>query len=143
MPMHTVSATEMLRLYLTAVTAAGLADNAAASPIANLFWSLHTANPGVAGTQATSEIAYTGYARQPIARLPAAWSIAANIATPAASIDFPQMTAGAGGVVTFIALGKLVSGAGQILWSGTLTPNITVAVGVTPRITSGTSIKID
>ncbi len=40
-----------------------IADNAATSPITNLYVSLHTGDPGEAGDQTTSEAAYTSYAR--------------------------------------------------------------------------------
>ena len=58
----------ILNLIFRAVAIANIADNAAASPLTNLYWSLHTADPGEAGTQATSETSYGSYARQPVAR---------------------------------------------------------------------------
>jgi hypothetical protein len=42
----------LLKLIFNAVAIANIADNAAASPLTNLFWALHTADPGDAGTQA-------------------------------------------------------------------------------------------
>jgi len=51
--------------------AAGLQNSAAAG---SLYLSLHTADPGEAGTQSTSEVAYTGYARVAVARSGAGFS---------------------------------------------------------------------
>jgi hypothetical protein len=106
----------------------------------SLYVSLHTANPGEAGDQTTSEIAYTGYARQGIVRTGAAWTVTANSASPASNIDFPEMTGGAGGTVTYFAVGTSVSGAGKVLYYGTVSPNISVTTGVIPRLTTSTAI---
>ena len=45
--------------------AGGLQNSATAG---NLYFSLHTADPGEAGDQTTSEITYTSYARVAVAR---------------------------------------------------------------------------
>ena len=45
---------------------------------ANLFWALHTADPGEAGAQNTSEATYTGYARIAVSRDVAGLIIAGN-----------------------------------------------------------------
>lgn len=102
--------------------------------VGSLFISLHTADPGEAGTQATNEIAYTGYARQALARTSGNFSVTGNTMSLAVNVDFPEMTGGAGGTVTHWAVGVAVSGATTILYKGTVSPNIAVANGVTPRI---------
>lgn len=109
----------------------------------SLYLSLHTADPGEAGTQATSETAYTGYARQAIARSGAAWTITANSASPAADTDFPEATALPGGALTFFGVGTAVSGAGKLLWAGALTPSITMATNTIPRLKSTSTITED
>jgi hypothetical protein len=60
--------------------------------------------------------------------------------SPAADITFGLMTAGAGGTATYASVGVAVSGATKILYSGTLTPNITVTNGTTPIIKAGSTI---
>lgn len=55
---------DLLQLIFNAVAIANLAQNGV-SPITNIEVSLHTADPGEAGDQTTSETAYTGYARIP------------------------------------------------------------------------------
>jgi hypothetical protein len=60
--------TGLLDLIFTGTGIAGIADNAASSPLTSLYLSLHTADPGEAGDQTTSEAAYTSYARVAVAR---------------------------------------------------------------------------
>lgn len=134
---------DLLKLIFNATAIANLADNALVSPFTNLYVSLHTADPGEAGDQTTSEISYTGYARVAVARTSGGWTITANSVSPAASIDFGQMTAGTGGVATYAAVGTASSGAGKILYSGALSPTITVNNGVTPRIPTTSTITED
>lgn len=109
----------------------------------SLYLALHTADPGEAGSATTSEISYTGYARQAVARSSAGFTVSGSSVTLTNNVDFPEMTAGTGGTVTHFSVVKEVSGASVILYSGTVTPNITVAVGVTARIKSSTSIVED
>lgn len=130
--------TDMLELYFNATTHANLADDASASPAANLSVALHTADPLDAGNQATSEIAYTGYARINVARTGGGWSVSGDTVTPVADIDFGEMTGGAGGTVTHFSVGTGVSD--YMMYHGTVTPNIVVTSGVTPRLTTATAI---
>ena len=46
-----------------------------ASPLTNLYVSLHTANPGAGGAQNTSEAVYTSYARVAVARSTGGWTL--------------------------------------------------------------------
>lgn len=134
---------DLLQLIFNGVPIANLADNAAASPITNLYLSLHTADPGEAGVQTTNEISYTGYVRRPVARTGAGWVVTGNSVSPAANVEFGEMTDGAGGVATHAAIGTAETGAGKILYSGALTPNINVALGITPRIKTTSTITED
>ncbi|MDO9712450.1 phage tail fiber protein [Paracraurococcus lichenis] len=110
----------------------------------NLYVSLHTADPGETGTEATSEISYTGYARQAVARSSAGWTVTGNSVSPTANIQFPTSTGGTGGTATHWSVGVASSGASTILYSGTITPNISVAAGVQPiLLASGTTITED
>lgn len=80
-----------------------------------LYLSLHTADPGVGGTQETSEAAYPGYARAAVARDEGSWTITGNEASPAAAIAFEQAT-GAGDDVTHFAIGTAQTGPGLVLY---------------------------
>lgn len=120
--------------------AGGLRGSVAAG---SLFVSLHTADPGEIGTAVTSETAYTGYARQGVARTGAGWVVTANSVSPFANIDFPECTALPGVPLTHFAVVASAAGAGMVLYKGTLTPNITMAVGVIPRVKNTSAITED
>jgi hypothetical protein len=134
---------EFLLNIFNNVAMAGIGDVNGIQPSATagvLFLSLHTADPGETGTQATNEISYTGYARQSVVRGAAGFTVSGSTVTLAANQDFPEMTGGTGGTVTFFAVGKSVSGATNMLYSGSVTPTIAVALGVTPRLKLTTSV---
>lgn len=106
---------------------------------ANLYVSLHTADPGEAGSQTTSECAYTGYARVAVSRDTGGWTVSANQAQNVAEITFPECTGGSE-TVTHVAVGTASSGAGQILYKGALTASIAVSNLITPRFPAGTLV---
>lgn len=85
----------------------------------SLYISLHTADPGEAGNQSTSEAAYTNYVRIAVARSGAGWTISTNSASNAAAIAFAQCGA-TGATITHFGLGTDPSGAGTLLYSNTL-----------------------
>ena len=133
---------EILTLLFNATAVANVADNAASSPLTNLHVSLHPADPGEAGSQTTSETSYTSYARVAVARSGSGWTVTANSVSPAANIDFPQCTGGTA-TITHFGVGTASGGAGKLLYKGTVTPNISVSNGVTPRLTTSTAITED
>jgi len=134
---------DLLDLIFNAAAIANIADNAAASPLTNLFVALHTSDPGEAGDQTASEATYTSYGRATVARTTGGWDAAVGGSTsPAANIDFAQATGGSE-TATHFSIGVAVSGASKILYSGTVTPNIAVSDGVTPRLTTATTITED
>lgn len=130
---------DLLKLIFNATAIANLADNAASSPLTNLYVSLHTADPGEAGNQSTNETTYTSYARVAVARTSGGWTVTGNSVSPVANIDFPAATGGSG-TITFFGVGSASSGAGVLYYSGTVTPNISVTAGVTPRLTTASTI---
>lgn len=134
---------DLLKLIFNGTAIANIADNAVTGALTNLYISLHTEDPGEAGDQTSNEISYTGYARVAVARSTGGWTVTNNSVSPASTIVFGAMTAGTGGVVTHFAVGTVLSGTGEILYSGTVSPNITVVVGVTPQLTTGTTITED
>lgn len=131
----------ILKLIFNATAWADMAENDTTTPSANLTVALHTADPGEAGTQATNETAYTGYARVSVARTSGGWTVTANSVSPAANIDFGECTASPGAAITHFSVGTGV--ANELLYSGTVTPNITMAVGVIPRLKTTSTITED
>ena len=130
---------DLLKLIFQAATIATIARDDAGG-LANLYVSLHTSDPAEAEPQTTGEIAYTNYARVPVARTAGGWTVTGNSVSPVADIVFAAYGGGAGGTVTHVGVGTLASGAGKLLYSGTLTPNVLVGVGVTPRVLTTSTI---
>ena len=133
---------DLVKLIFNATAIANIADNAATAPLTNLQVSLHTADPGEAGDQTTSEATYTGYARVAVARTTGGWTVTTNSVSPVANIDFPAGTGGAG-TVTHFGVGTAATGTGKLLYSWTVTPNIVTGNGVTPRLTTASTITED
>lgn len=134
---------DLLKLIFNATAIANIADNAAVSPLTNLQVSLHTADPGEAGDQTTSETAYTGYARVAVARTSGGWTVTNNSVSPVADVTFGECTASPGGNITHAAIGTASSGAGKVLYKGALNTAIVMAVGVTPKVTAGSTVTED
>lgn len=110
---------DLAKLIFTATAIANIADNAASSPLTNLYVSFHTADPGEAGDQTTSETSYTSYARVAVARSGSGWTVTGNSVSPAANVDAPQCTGGSA-TLTHFGVGTASSGTGKLLGSGTL-----------------------
>jgi hypothetical protein len=133
---------DLIKLIFQATAIANIGDNAASSPLTNLQVSLHTADPGEAGDQTTSEATYTSYARVAVARSAGGWTVTNNSVSPAATIGFPAATGGTN-TITHFGVGTASSGAGKLLYKGTVTPNISVSTGVTPQLSTATAITED
>lgn len=101
----------------------------------NVYVSLHTADPGEAGDQTTSETTYTNYARQTMIRA-SAWTDGGSTFTNADLVQFPQCGV-TGNTITHVSIGELASGAGQIFYSGALNSPLTVANLIQPQFAAG------
>lgn len=139
MTQTTSAAGDLLKLYLNATPIANIADNATSGPLTDIYVSLHTASPGLTGTQQTNEAAYTLYARVAVARTTGGWTITNNVANPVAAITFPAASGGSE-TETFMGIGSLSSGAGVLYWYGAISPTIAVSSGITPSLTTATAI---
>ncbi len=129
----------LLQLIFNATAIATIAQNNATSPLTSLYVALHTADPTATGSQNTSEATYTGYARVAVARTSGGWVVSSNSVSPAATISFPACTGGTN-TITNWSVGTASTGAGQILYTGPVTPNISVSSGVTPQLTTASTI---
>jgi hypothetical protein len=136
---------DFLKLVFNATAIANLADNAASSPLTSVYVALHTADPsttagsGTLGTQNASEATYTGYTRVAVVRTTSGWTVTGASVSPAATISFPPGTGGSGSA-TFASVGVASSGATKILYSGALTPAITMGNTITPQIGTTSTI---
>jgi hypothetical protein len=129
--------TSLLALIFNATTFEGIAQNDGSSPYTEFYISLHTADPGEAGSQNTSETAYTGYARISLVRTNVGWTVSGDNATNASDIEFGLCTAAPGSSLTHVGLGTEVSGAGVLLLTASLTSSVIMQVGTTPIFSAG------
>lgn len=117
----------------------------------DLWVGLHTADPGDAASTA-NEGGYAQYDRVAVDRSTesAGWSVtsaagagAATVA-PVSNIDFPAETATTTGTFTHASIwaSSNISSSG-CFYVGTISPNINFGNGVTPRLTTGSSITED
>jgi hypothetical protein len=116
--------------------AGGLQPSGAAG---SFYISLHTADPTNAGSQTSSEATYTNYARVAVARSSAGFTISGSSPTSvanAAVVSFPACGV-TGNTVTYFAIGRDVSGVGEILVSGPLTSSLIINNGITPSFAIG------
>lgn len=118
----------------------------AATTSGSLYVTLHTADP-VSGNASTSEVAYTGYTganRPVIARSSSGFSVNATtgVVSPVATISFPPCTGGSATTATHFSIttNATVGNTSPILYCGAISPQISIASGVTPQLTTGTTI---
>lgn len=137
MPKSTSVSNSILALIFNATAWADIAENDASTPATNLYIGLHTADPGVGGSQETNETAYTNYARVAVARTTDGWTAPSSGATANAGlVQFPQCGA-SGATITHVSIGKASSGAGLVLYAGALNSSLAVANLIQPQFAIG------
>jgi hypothetical protein len=133
----------ILKMIYQAVSWANIAQNGT-TPDANTSVALHLSDPGDTGNMDSVPATYTGYVRATVARTSGGWSVsgtAPTVCSPVAAISFGAGTAGSG-TVSHFSTGKL-GAASDIFFTGTVTPNIVTGNGVTPQLTTATTISLD
>lgn len=135
---------DQFRLLFNATPVANVADNAASGPLTQLWVALHTADPGEAGTQSTSETAYPGYGRIAVARTTGGWTISGTDPTQAANaatVQFAQCGVGtAGPLITHVTVGAASSGAGKYFYRAPLAAALAIANLIRPVFDPGTIV---
>jgi hypothetical protein len=136
MPKSTNTANSIINLMYRATAWANVADNASASPLTNVYVSMHTGSPGTGDDQTTNETAYTNYVRKAVLRS-TGWDAASGGATAnAATLSFDQCGV-TGATLSHVATGTAVSGAGHVWHQGALNSSLIVSSGITPQFASG------
>lgn len=99
-----------------------------------LYVALHTSAPST-DDQTSNETSYSGYAR--IGRLAdsANWTIANNAVSPASDITFGSCTSGTA-IITNFSIGVASSGTSKILYTGSISPSISISTGISPVLKS-------
>jgi hypothetical protein len=113
--------------------AAGLQNSAAAG---SFHISLHSADPGEAGSQSTSEISYTGYARVAVARTAGGWTRTVSTISNTALVQFGQCTGGTA-TATHFGIGTDSTGTGNLLLKGALNASLSISNGIQPQFAAG------
>lgn len=133
---------DVLKLIFQNVNIANLGDATGvrgSSAAGNFYISLHTADPGEAGDQTTSEATYTGYARVAVVRSSGEWTVSGTAPTQVANanaVNFALCTGGSN-TITHFSVGRDISGAGEIIVSAALTASLAVSNGITPSFAAG------
>lgn len=136
MPKSTNTCNNFLALLYNATAWANIADNAASSPITNIYIALATATGAVGDTMSTNEATYTNYARQTVARTTSGWTAPASRSTSnVAQITFPQCGV-TGNTITSAKAGKAV-GASDVFHYGDLNSSIVVSNLIQPVFAIG------
>lgn len=137
---------DTLALIFNATAIADIAENDTTDPAAQLYVALHTADPGEAATtQVTSEVAYTGYARATTTRdtnATTGWLVSGTAPTQATNkgaMNWGACSAIPSGAqeATHFSIGLAASGASKVLYSGALTANLIINIGITPTAAIG------
>jgi hypothetical protein len=142
MSLSNASESDILKLIFQNVNFANVGDATGlrgSTTAGSFFIALHTADPGEAGDQTTSEATFTGYARVAVARSSGGWTVSGTAPTQvanAAAINFALCTAGSN-TITFFSVGVVTSGASEIVCSGALTASLSVSNGITASFAIG------
>lgn len=130
-------ANQLLQLLFNAVDIPGVADNTVTAPLTELVFALHTADPGDGGTQASFEAAYLNYLRVLKPRTVVGFTVGVTSVTLASAVNFPA--AGVGTIIETLTHFSVGDG-GRIFYRGVLSPEVVIADGVPPILSSGTTI---
>ncbi len=108
----------------------------------SLYVSLHTADPTEEGVQNTSETTYTSYLRVAKARSSAGWTVSGAGVIPNGAITFAAGTGGSGTATYFgIGCSTIAGGAADpLLYAGAISPTIVCGNGVTPQLSTATTV---
>jgi hypothetical protein len=118
----------------TALANIGNAGGLLPSSVAGSFYiALFTTAPS--DSSAGTEANYTGYARVAVARTSGGWTISGDTCHNTAAITFAACTAGTNTITSFAIM--TASSAGDMLYWGTLTSNLSVSAGIIPEFAAG------
>ena len=146
MSMTTDEAEKLLELYFNNLDHAAIGDAGGlkgSTAAGSMQISLHHADPGEAGDQTTSEVAYGGYARVAVGRTTGGWAVSSAadpaVADNVSAVSFPTATSGTT-TATYFGVGSSATGAGLLLFSGQITSpggGLAISNGITPEFPIG------
>jgi len=103
---------------------------------ANRYIALHTADPGEAGTAITSEATFGAYARVAVVASSGFTAASGGSSSNTGQIQWAECTSGSN-LITHLSIVDTASGAGTIIYSGSLTASRTISSGITALIAIG------
>jgi hypothetical protein len=133
MAKSTNTCNSLLALIFNATAFADIAENDTTGPLTNLYISLHTSDPGVGGSQLTNEATYGAYARKEVIRTISGWLTPNGGTTKNTALAQFVECSGGSNVITHVAIGTDVSGAGRVLYAGALASPRTISAGIQPQ----------
>jgi hypothetical protein len=140
-PKSTAASNSIVALIFNATPYANIADDAAVAPLGNLYLSLHTADPGLGGSQLTNETSYTNYVRIAVARTVGGWAVPVGGATNNVALAQFAQCGVTGATLTHVGIGTDASGAGRMLYTGALNSPLAVANLIQPQF-SATALTV-
>ena len=138
MPKGTTMSNKFLALVYNATAWANVADNASASPLANIFIRLATASYVPGDNASANETVYTNYAGGvAVARTTGGWTApAAGATSNVAAVEFPQCGV-TGATITSACATTAASGTTDLWHHGDLNASIAVSNQIQPRFAAG------
>ena len=137
MAKSTTFSNDLVALIFNGTPIANIADNTVTSPLTNLYLSLHTASPGIGGSQLTNECAYSGYLRIAVTRDTNGWTCSNGVALIHPAVSQFAACGVTGATITHVAIGTNTSGAGKVLYAGALSAPLVVSTGIQPQFSAG------
>ncbi len=137
MPKSTSACNSLLALIFNGTTWNDIAENDSTAPITDLYLSLHTASPGIGGSQLTNETSYTNYVRLPVVRSALGWTVPSGGATDNAALAQFAQCGVTGATITHVGIGTNLAGAGLMLYAGALNSSLAVANLIQPQFSIG------
>ena len=137
---------QFLNLLFARKTITNIADDTASAPLTGLWVGLHATDPSTTGQTGGGEGGYGAYARTLTTRSTAGWALTSGTSTlpasisPVAAINFPQCVTTSTGTFAFCSVGSTSAGVGNLYYVGAISPTINFGSGVTPQISTGSSI---
>jgi len=138
MPKGTATCNSILGIMYNATPWANVADNAASSPLTNVYMRLATASYSAGNNAGTNETVYTDYAGGvAVARTTGGWSAPSGGGTDnVAAVEFPQCGA-TGATITSACTTTAASGSSPLWHYGDLNASIAVSNQIQPRFAPG------
>lgn len=135
MPKSTDCCNRILNLMYSATAWGNVADNAASTPLTNVYVNLHNSSlTASTNSQAENQTTYTNHVRKPVARSTGWTTSTTGSISNAALLQFEQSGA-SGDTLQYVSTGTTVSGATPVWHYGALNSPITIgaAASITPQ----------